>query len=112
MYWKSFLESELGQIYQAIPWEGLIKSLKLKENRSGRKSMFSPQGKLALMFLKSYSGMSDRRVYEQLNGNIQWQMFSGIFLGPEKLADFKVISKIRTELVYIPEQSDPLFLPN
>ena len=38
------------------------------------------------------------RVYEQLNGNIQWQMFCGIFLGPEKLSDFKVISKIRTEL--------------
>jgi hypothetical protein len=98
LYWKSFLESELGQIYQAIPWEGLIKSLRLKENRSGRKSIFGPQGKLALMFLKSYSGMSDRRVYEQLNGNIQWQMFCGIFLGPEKLSDFKVISKIRTEL--------------
>jgi hypothetical protein len=98
LYWNSFLESELGQIYQVIPWEGLIKSLKLKEKRSGRKSMFGPQGKLALMFLKSYSGMSDRRVYEQLNGNIQWQMFCGIFLGPEKLVDFKVISKIRTEL--------------
>ena len=98
LYWQSFLESELGQIYQAIPWERLIKTLKLKENRSGRRSMFSPQGKLALMFLKSYSGMSDRRVYEQLNGNIQWQMFCGIFLGPEKLVDFKVISRIRTEL--------------
>lgn len=98
LYWKSFLESELGQIYQSIPWQRIIKSLKLKENRSGRKSMFSPQGKLALMFLKSYSGMSDRRVYEQLNGNIQWQMFCGIFLGPEKLEDFKVISRIRTEL--------------
>jgi len=58
LYWKSFLESELGQIYQAIPWDQLIKSLKLKEKRSGRKAMFSPQGKLALMFLKSYSGMS------------------------------------------------------
>ena len=98
LYWNSFLESELGKIYQAIPWDQLIKSLKLKEKRSGRKSMFSPQGKLALMFLKSYSGMSDRKVYEQLNGNIQWQMFCGIFLGPEKLKDFKVISRIRTEL--------------
>jgi hypothetical protein len=98
LYWKSFLSSGLGQIYQAIPWEGLIKSLRLKENRCGRKSMFSPQGKLALMFLKSYSSMSDRQVYEQLNGNIQWQMFCGIFLGPEKLPDFKVISRIRTEL--------------
>ena len=36
LYWNSFLESELGKIYQAIPWEELIKSLKLKENRKGR----------------------------------------------------------------------------
>ena len=53
LYWNSFLESELGKIYQAIPWDQLIKSLKLKEKRNGRNSMFSPQGKLALMFLKS-----------------------------------------------------------
>lgn len=98
LYWNSYLESELGQIYRAIPWNQLARSLKLKENRSGRKSLFSPQGKLALMFLKAYSGMSDCRVYEQLNGNIQWQMFCGIFLGPEKLTDFKIISRIRTEL--------------
>jgi hypothetical protein len=98
LYWNSYLESELGQIYRAIPWDQLARSLKLKENRSGRKSLFSPQGKLALMFLKAYSGMSDCRVYEQLNGNIQWQMFCGIFLGPDKLPDFKIISRIRTEL--------------
>lgn len=98
LYWNRFLESELGKIYQSIPWDQMIKSLKLKENRSGRKTLFSPQGKLALMFLKSYSGMSDRQLYEQLNGNIQWQMFCGIFLGTEKLIDFKVVSRIRTEL--------------
>jgi len=88
----------LGKIYQAIPWEALIKSLKLKEKRKGRSSQFSPQGKLALMFLKSYTGLSDRKLYEHLNGSIQYQLFCGIFLGPEKLADFKIISKIRTEL--------------
>jgi hypothetical protein len=80
VYWNSYLESELGQIYRAIPWDQLARSLKIKENRSGRKSLFSPQGKLALILLKAYSGMSDCRVYEQLNGNIQWQMFCGIFL--------------------------------
>jgi hypothetical protein len=98
LYWNRFLESELGKIYQAIPWEKLTKSLNLKENRKGRSSNFSPQGKLALMFLKSYSGQSDRKLYEHLNGNIQYQLFCGILLGPEKLADFKIISKIRTEL--------------
>jgi hypothetical protein len=98
LYWNSFLESELGKIYQAIPWEKLIKSLNLKENRKGRSSQFSPQGKLALMFLKSYSGQSDRKLYEHLNGNIQYQLFCGILLGPEKLTDYKIISKIRGEL--------------
>jgi Transposase domain (DUF772) len=98
LYWNSFLESELGKIYQAIPWAKLIKSLNLKENRKGRSSQFSPQGKLALMFLKAYSGQSDRKLYEHLNGNIQYQLFCGILLGPEKLFDFKIISKIRGEL--------------
>jgi hypothetical protein len=98
LYWKSFLDSELGKIYQAVPWDELIKSLKLKDNCKGRFAYFSPQGKLALMFLKAYTGLSDRKLYEQLNGNIQWQLFCGIFVGPEKLADFKIISRIRTEL--------------
>ena len=98
LYWKSFLESELGKIYQAIPWNDLVKSLKLKENRKGRSSLFGPQGKLALMFLKAYTGLSDRKLYEHLNGSLQYQLFCGIFLGPEKLADFKIISRIRTEL--------------
>jgi len=98
LYWNSYLESELGKIYRAIPWEKLIKSLKLKENRKGRSSQFSPKGKMALMFLKSYTGLSDKKLFEHLNGSIQYQLFCGIFLGPEKLTDFKIISRIRTEL--------------
>jgi len=98
LYWNSFLRSELGKIYQAIPWNELVKSLKIKENREGRSAIFSPQGKLALMFLKAYTGLSDRKLYEHLNGSIQYQMFCGIFLGPNKLPDFKIISRIRTQL--------------
>jgi len=98
LYWNSFLESELGKIYRVIPWKELVKSLRLKEQRKGRNALFGPQGKLALMFLKAYTGLSDRKLYEHLNGSIQYQMFCGIFLGPEKLPDFKIISRIRTEL--------------
>ena len=98
LYWNSFLESELGKIYQVIPWNELIKSLKLKEPRKGRDANFSPQGKLALMFLKAYTSLSDRKLIEHLNGSIQYQMFCGIFLGPERLPDFKIVSRIRTEL--------------
>jgi hypothetical protein len=98
LYWNSFLKSELGKIYQAIPWSELVKHLKLRESRKGRAANFSPQGKLALMFLKAYSGLSDRKLIEHLNGSIQYQLFCVILLGPEKLPDFKIVSKIRTEL--------------
>ena len=35
LYWNSFRQSELGYIYQAIPWQGLAKSLKINEHREG-----------------------------------------------------------------------------
>ena len=97
-HWEKFLESELGKIYQVIPWKELFKSLKIKENRKGRQAYFSPQGKLALMFLKAYTGLSDRKLIENLNGNIHFQMFCDIYMGYYKLIDFKIVSKIRTEL--------------
>jgi hypothetical protein len=98
LYWKSFLESELGKIYQAIPWKELVKILKLLENRRGCSALFSPQGKLALMALKAYTELSNKKLFGHLNGSIKYQMFCGIFLGPKKLLDFKIVSRIRTEL--------------
>jgi len=98
LYWNKFLESELGKIYRVIPWNELINSLGLKEPRKGRGAYFSPQGKLALMFLKAYTSQSDRKLVELLNGSFVFQMFCGIFLGPERLPDYKFVSKIRTEL--------------
>lgn len=35
LYWDSFEKSELGRIYRSIPWEELVKSLKVKEHRKG-----------------------------------------------------------------------------
>jgi hypothetical protein len=95
LYLKSFQLSELGRIYQAIPWYELAKSLKLKDKRKGPDRIFSPQGMLALMFLKSYVGCSDRKLISYLNGNIDFQMFCGIFLGPERINNFKIVSEIR-----------------
>jgi len=98
LYWQSFQGSELGSIYQSIPWIELVKALKIKENSKGPSRIFSPQGMLALMFLKSYVGCSDRKLINHLNGNIDFQMFCGIFLGPERISNFKIISEIRCEL--------------
>ena len=99
LYRSSFLSSELGLIYQGIPWQELILSFGLKDKRHGPDSLFSPQGKLALMFLKSYTNFSDRKLIESVNGNLHYQMFCGIMLrAGENLKDFKIVSRIRTEL--------------
>ncbi|WP_278871048.1 hypothetical protein [Leyella stercorea] len=34
----------------------------------GRRSFFTPEGKVALMFLKMYTGLSCPKLMEQLNG--------------------------------------------
>lgn len=97
-YWQSFLGSELGKVYQSIPWKELTKCMKIKENRKGPDRIFSPQGMLALMFLKSYVDCSDRRLKEHLNRNIDFQLFCGIFLGTDRITNFKMVSDIRCQL--------------
>jgi hypothetical protein len=98
IYWSSFQKSELGMIHQAIPWMELAKSLKIRNKRKGPTRIFSPQGMLSLMFLKSYVDCSDRKLISYLNGSIDFQMFCGIFLGPERISNYKIVSNIRCEL--------------
>lgn len=98
LYYARFLESDLGKIYLAIPWSDLVASFGLVDYEKGPVSIFGPQGKLALMFLKHYACCSDKRLVEQLNGNIDYQFFCGVHLGSERLANYKVVSEIRCEL--------------
>jgi hypothetical protein len=80
IFYDRFLKSDLGKIYRAVPWEVLVRSFGLNESKKGPASIFSPKGKLALMFLKHYSGDSDRKLMEHLNGNLEWQFFCGIWV--------------------------------
>ncbi|MDE3743991.1 transposase [Maribacter polysaccharolyticus] len=77
LFFDHFLQGDLGKIYTAVPWEGLVRTFGLCDARKGQLSIFGPQGKLALMFLKHYAECSDRRLVEQLNGNIDYQFFWG-----------------------------------
>ena len=98
-YYQRFEQSDLGKIYGAIPWDDLVKSLGLKPAKKGPLSIFSPKGKIALMFLKNYSGSSDKRLIDQLNSNIDYQFFCDIYLGAEhRLSNYKIVSEIRCEL--------------
>ena len=98
-YGKSFHNSELGQLYQLLPFTSLAKSLGLKENTSGRASYFSPEGKIALMLLKSYTSLSDKDLIAHLNANIHYQIFCGVRISPlNPLTNFKIVSEIRCEI--------------
>lgn len=98
LYRNLFLQSEIGKIYLAVPWDDLVKHFKVKENRKGPTRIFSPRGMIALMILKSYIGCSDRQLVEHLNGNINFQLFCDILLQHERLSNFKIVSQIRTYL--------------
>ena len=76
---------------------GLIDSV--TRRKAGRKSYFSPKGKVALMFLKSHTGLSAPKLMEQLNANIHYQIFCGIRISPANpLTNYKLIDDIFLEL--------------
>ena len=98
-HWAAFMHSDLGKIYQAIPWQELTRLLGLRDHAKGPESLFSPQGKLALMFLKHYAGCSDQKLMQQLNANIDYQLFCDIHIPPSnRLTNYKIISEIRCEI--------------
>ena len=98
-YRKSFNESELGRLHSVFPFEHMAKTMGLSEQRLGRRNIFSPSAKIALMVLKAYTGFSDRQLVEHLNGNIHYQMFCGIMIAPSfPITNYKIVSAIRNEM--------------
>ena len=98
-YRKSFHESELGRLHSVFPFERMAKTMGLSEQRLGRRNIFSPSAKIALMVLKAYTGFSDRQLVEHLNGNIHYQMFCWIMINPSfPITNYKIVSAIRNEI--------------
>lgn len=99
-YLKRFQLSELGKIHASIPWKDLYTCVNKKRvDPRGRKSLLTVHAKLALMFLKSYTGFSDRKLIEHLNSDFSLQFFCNIYLRPDEyIQDYKIVSKVRVEL--------------
>ena len=98
-YRKSFHESELGRLHSVFPFERMAKAAGLSRQHPGRRNIFSPSAKIALMVVKAYTGFSDRQLVEHLNGNIHYQMFCGIMIDPSSpITNFKIVSAIRNEI--------------
>ena len=98
-YLSSFNNSSLGHIHMSISWQKLVSCFGLIDHHRGPQSIFSPKGKIALMFLKHYACCSDRKLIEQLNGNIHYQIFCDVIIDPLRpLTNYKIVSEIRCEL--------------
>jgi IS5 family transposase len=99
-YRRNYEESHLGKCDKNIPWSELMKSLRPRRKDSrGRKGTFSLRAKLGLMFLKSYTNLSDSDLFDRLHSDIHFQMFCDVYISPDqKLKDFKIISEVRVEL--------------
>lgn len=94
-----FKTTPLGKLRETLPLLDLATLLPVKENPEGAKAWFSREGMLALMFLKSYVGVSDASLIEQLNGNWHMQFFCGMQLADtEQIKDESIVSRIRTYL--------------
>ncbi|MBN2893993.1 MAG: transposase [Bacteroidales bacterium] len=99
VYKKQFEASELGGIYKAIPWQKIISLLCLKRNKKGPEAIFSPHAKVALMFLKHYTNLSDRKLLDRLNSDYQFQFFCNMFIDPlHPIENYKKISEARVEI--------------
>ena len=103
LYQKTFEGTELGRMRKVLPLRQMAETFGLVSKRQvpkrGAKPYFTPEGKVALMFLKTYTQLSAPKLMEQLNGNIHYQIFCGIRIDPEDpLTNYKLIDDIAEEL--------------
>lgn len=79
--WTQFLNTQLGQLYQAIPFSELEKQFP-NADQKGRPAFMTTQGGIALQVLKSYLGLSDEKLIDRINSDWVLQYFYGIQLQP------------------------------
>jgi hypothetical protein len=101
--WQYFINSELGKVYQSIPLDSLIdycfKKPSSKKSSAGRKSTLGTRGEIGLMFLKSYSNLSDRDLIDRLNTDFSYQFFCNVVIDPLRpIKDEQLPNKIRVKL--------------
>lgn len=87
---ENFLQTDLGKLYLAIPFEKLSTSIPdpYAKSNVGPKPWFDVKGGMALMFLKHYLCISDAMLIERINTDWSMQLFCGISLKPgERILD-------------------------
>ena len=106
LYYSTFEKSELGRIKKLLPLREMAENFGLVRKsmrpKLGRRSFFTPEGKVALMFLKMYTGLSCPKLLEQLNGNIHYQIFCDVIIDPTRpLTNYKLLDNIMMALARV-----------
>ena len=104
---ENFLQTDLGILYQAIPFDALAEKIPVpKHSLSGRgcKPWFDVKGGIALQILKHYHDVSDELLVERINTDWSMQLFCGISLKPgERINDKDIVGRWR---MYLGKQLD------
>ena len=80
---QRFLQTDLGQLYQSIPFKEMAATIPLpKQELSGKgcKPWFTVQGGIGLLVLKHYLKLSDEDLIHRINTDWAMQQFCGILL--------------------------------
>lgn len=91
-----FEQTPLGHLHKTLPIEKLSKLLPERKRKTGAPSWVNAEGMIAMLFLQSYTQLSDRKFIDHFNGNWQMQMFCGVQLAlNETIKDRNLMSRIR-----------------
>lgn len=97
---KNFAQTDLGELYQAIPFESFAQTIPapaFAKSNLGRKPWFDVKGGIGLLILKHYTGLSDALLIERINTDWAMQLFCGIQLKPgQQIKDINQPSFWRT----------------
>ena len=106
LYRSTFEKSELGRMKKLLPLHAMAENFGLVSKslrpKLGRRSYFTPEWKVALMFLKMYTGLSCPKLMEQLNGNIHYQMFCDVIIDLTRpLTNYKLLDDICKKQLFL-----------
>lgn len=95
---RRFEMTTLGQLFKTLPLKELA-SLFPKKSNVGRPGILTIEGGIALMYLKSYTQLSDEKLVASLNSDWCYQMFCGVqFNDSQWINDVNFVGKWRARL--------------
>lgn len=87
----------MGKLYQTIPWGAISANLQIPKGTRGPIKLLDGRGMVALMILKHYTCLSDKKLLERLNTDYAMQYFCGIELrNGKRIKDNAFVSCVRS----------------